>query len=71
MSRGQQAGNEAGQGLIRVGGGLRYVQEGVYHGGGRGSSQLVLRSLETHRHALAHSLPLMGLSPRQQMKLVA
>lgn len=40
--------------------------------GGGGSSQLVLKRLKTHEHThSAHSLPLMGLSPRQQMKLVA
>lgn len=74
MSKGEQAGNEAGQGLNHVWwgeGGLKYVQEAVCNGGGGGSSQLVLRRLETHRHTLAHSLPLMGLSPRQQMKPVA
>lgn len=71
MRMGEKAGNEAGEGPDHAWGGLNRVQEAVCNRGEDGCSQLVLRRLETHRHTLAHSLPLMGLSPRQQMKLVA
>lgn len=61
----EEAGNEAGKGPPHAQGASNvYGRQSAWGGGG--SSQLVLMS--THS---AHSLPLMGLSPRQQMKLVA